>query len=184
MTLSPTTQFGFPPPSHPSPLNVRQTSLTLPITARKAQLASAGGPIEKLQIRAQSAAMQFYSISGGSIAAAIFLNQTPMQELAVDMPTSLGIGLLGTVLAGWRLQGAWKRSKDRFWTDWKRAQEGLSFDLQANARSVLDDKIFVKADTARVVLRKQLDSRQQALQTIETSLRKSQGELSVLRSRL
>lgn len=122
--------------------------------------------------------MQFYSISGGSIATAIFLSQTPMQELAVDLPTSVGIGLLGTVLAGWRLQGAWKRSKERFWTDWKRAQEGLSFDLQANARDALDKKIFVKADTARVLLRKQLDARQQALQAVKQALRKTQAELS------
>ena len=107
-----------------------------------------------------------------------------MQELAVDLPTSMGIGLLGTVLAGWRLQGAWKRSKERFWTDWKRAQEGLSYDLQANARKALDEKIFVKADTARIVLRKQLDARQQALQQLEQALRKGQGELSVLRSKL
>jgi hypothetical protein len=56
-----------------------------------------------------------------------------MQEVSVDLPTAIGVGLLGGATALWRLQGRWKKSKKAFWEDWKRAQEGLSYDLQVCA---------------------------------------------------
>lgn len=94
-----------------------------------------------------------------------------MPELATDLPTAVGVGLLGTVLAGWRLQGAWKKAKAKFWTDWKRAQEGLSYDLQENARSVLDKQVFKKPDVARKLLRQQLKIREDGLKRLEADLR-------------
>ena len=138
MSLSPSTQFGFPPPSHPSPLNLRQTTLSLPITERRGQLISAGGPIERLQRRAQSAVAQFYGIVGGSSALAVFVSQTPIGEATFDLTTALGVCLLGSVTAAWRLQGKWKKAKSYFWDDWKRAQQGMSYDLQVSSGKLCD----------------------------------------------
>lgn len=131
--LSPTTQFGFPPPSHPSAYNLSQTSLSAPIESRRSQLKAPGGAIERLQLRAQSCVVQFYSLSGLSTAAAVFLNQTSWLQIHQDVPSCVGLAGLGIAAAAWRLQGGWKKSKSRFWTDWKRAQEGLAFDLQVSA---------------------------------------------------
>lgn len=128
--LSPTTQFGFPPPSHPSAYNLSQTSLSAPIESRRNQLKAAGGAIERLQLRAQSCVVRFYSLSGVSTAAAVFLNQTSWLQIHQDVPFCVGLAGLGIATAAWRLQGGWKKSKSKFWTDWKRAQEGLAFDLQ------------------------------------------------------
>lgn len=105
--------------------------MSAPITSRKQLLVAKGGPIEKLQLRAQSAVLQFYGIAGGSTVFSIFANQSPsMTEWAFDGPTALATGLLGTLLGAWRLQGKWKTAKARFWKDWERAQEALSYDLQ------------------------------------------------------
>lgn len=128
--LSPTTQFGFPPPSHPSAYNLSQTSLSEPIEARRTQLKAAGGAIERLQLRAQRSVVQFYTLSGSSTAAAVFLNQTSWLQLHQDVPFCVGLAGLGIAAAAWRLQGGWKKAKSKFWTDWKRAQEGLASELQ------------------------------------------------------
>lgn len=130
--LSPTTQFGFPPPAHPSAYNLSQTSLSSPILTRRDGLKAPGGPIEKLQLRAQQAVIQFYSLSGLSAAAAIYLNQTDWLTMHQELPFCVGLTGLGISIAAWRLQGSWKKAKGKFWTDWKRAQDSLAADLQVS----------------------------------------------------
>lgn len=130
--LSPTTQFGFPPPSHPSAYNLSQTSLSAPIETRRVQLKAPGGAIERLQLRAQQCVVGFYSLSGASTAAAVFLNQTSWLQIQQDVPFCVGFAGLGIAAAAWRLQGGWKKAKSKFWTDWKRAQEGLASELQVS----------------------------------------------------
>lgn len=194
--LSPTTQFGFPPPSHPSAYNLSQTSLSAPIETRRLQLKAAGGAIERLQLRAQSCVVQFYSLSGASTAAAVFLNQTSWLQIHQDVPSCVGLTGLGVAAAAWRLQGGWKKSKSKFWTDWKRAQEGLAFELQvrsktqlhnirlihhklqSNAEEVLNRKVFVKADIACKVVRKHLTAKKNALKDLEQGLRQAQKATS------
>lgn len=139
--LSPTTQFGFPPPSHPSAYNLSQTSLSAPIENRRTQLKAPGGAIERLQLRAQSCVVQFYTLSGASTAAAVFLNQTSWLQVHQDVPFCVGLAGLGVAAAAWRLQGGWRKSKSKFWTDWKRAQEGLAFELQVRAN---DPKVYTQ----------------------------------------
>ena len=168
--LSPSTAFSFPPPSHPSPNNLLQTSFTKPIIDRRVQLASPGGPLEKLQLRAQSAVLQYYAIAGGSTAAATFMSITPVEAFSVSVASAIGAGLLGNATAAWLLQGKWRKAQTGFWKDWLRAQEGLSCDLQANADEVLNTKVFLKTEVAKRRLSSLIIARAAALESVTRRL--------------
>ncbi|GAA5868104.1 hypothetical protein JCM1840_006142 [Sporobolomyces johnsonii] len=118
---------------------ISSTSLSASLSARRAQLTAPGGPVDALQRRAQAAVAQSATLSLGSVATALGMHLAEYAELA----TNFGVGLLGTTVAAWVLQGRWERAKRRFRTDVEeRVTGGVEEDLGLAARRLVDRSTY------------------------------------------
>ncbi|GAA5942942.1 hypothetical protein JCM1841_003609 [Sporobolomyces salmonicolor] len=118
---------------------ISSTSLSASLSARRAQLSAPGGPVDALQRRAQAAVLQSATLSLGSIATGVGMHLAEYAELA----TNFGVGLLGTTVAAWVLQGRWERAKKRFRTDVEERVTGsVEEDLGLAARRLVDRSTY------------------------------------------
>ncbi|CEH13193.1 hypothetical protein CBOM_01131 [Ceraceosorus bombacis] len=126
-------------------------SFAWPITSRRSQIFSQGGPLEVLVSRAQALVMRFYLSSSTVASASLISAQLPavspwlstntflgedacktLLPLAMQSSTAAGLSLLATLAFAFHLQGAWTKAKRRFWTDWDRLAQGLEADLEVS----------------------------------------------------
>ncbi|GAA5957045.1 hypothetical protein JCM21900_001765 [Sporobolomyces salmonicolor] len=118
---------------------ISSTALSASLSARRAQLSAPGGPVDALQRRAQAAVLQSATLSLGSIATGVGMHLAEYAELA----TNFGVGLLGTTVAAWVLQGRWERAKKRFRADVEERVTGsVEEDLGLAARRLVDRSTY------------------------------------------
>jgi hypothetical protein len=156
--------------------SVRADTLSLPLKRRRTQLVQPGGPIEALQLRAQKVALELYITFAGSIGASY---ASYLAEY-IETGTSVGMGLLGIAVAGWRAQSRWLKAQRRFWGDWKRVEEGLTADLEATKKSAVE-LVLATPKAAEQVLLEMVDTKRRETEEMRRrleGLRKSFDEVA------
>lgn len=108
-------------------------ALSVPIRNRRHLLISPGGPLEHLQIRAYSLAIQTHTLIGGSAA----LSYLAFLSERCSVATSASATLLASVFAAYRLQGAWLKAQKRFFQNYDRIESNLGHDLQVGLPDLL-----------------------------------------------
>lgn len=120
--------------SHPSPTSpsyLSPTALSSPILSRRAQLLHpTSSPISTLHRLTQKALTSSLTLSAASIASSVGLNLVH----GLDLASSVGLGVLGTTFAVWRLQGKWKKYQKKFLKDVERLNGGVQEDLTVSFR--------------------------------------------------
>lgn len=105
---------------------ISSSSLSSPLTNRRNQLTSPGGPVEILQIKSQSAVLSSVTLGTSSIVVGVVMDLMEYAELGM----SLGVAALGCMIAARRLQNQWHKAKIRFGRDLEeRVTRGLEDDL-------------------------------------------------------
>ncbi|GAA96423.1 uncharacterized protein L969DRAFT_622318 [Mixia osmundae IAM 14324] len=112
--------------------------LAAPVAHRRAQFLAAGGPAERLVVRAQRASIEFWALASSSAFLGYYLQ---LIGVAVQS-TGIGVGLAGLAIAAWRLQGRWTKAMLRCDQDANRIAKGLSFDIQHAADATLDQSVL------------------------------------------
>ena len=113
---------------------ISSTDLSAAISHRRHQITAPGGPAEVLQLRAQKAVVSAAFLTSGSLGAAVAADVMEYLEVA----TSVGVGLFGSVLAAWILQRKWGKAQKKFFVDIEeRVTGGLEDDLGVRFLSLL-----------------------------------------------
>ncbi|PWN39952.1 hypothetical protein IE81DRAFT_362502 [Ceraceosorus guamensis] len=176
-------------------------SFAWPITSRRSQLFSQGGPLEVLVSRAQALVMRFYLSTGTIASASLISAQLPavshwlsantflgedacktLLPLAMQSSTAAGVSLLATLAFAFHLQGAWTKAKRRFWTDWDRLAQGLEADLESNVVSTLREHVFAPPFAAAQGLDEMMHKRRAELALLAERLQRAQELLLLLLS--
>ncbi|GAA5823554.1 hypothetical protein JCM5353_006304 [Sporobolomyces roseus] len=123
--------------SHPSPTSpsyLSPTALSSPILSRRAQLLHpTSSPISTLHRLTQKALISSLTLSAASIASSVGLNLVH----GLDLASSVGLGVLGTTFAVWRLQGKWNKYQKKFLKDVERLNGGVQEDLTVATRELV-----------------------------------------------
>lgn len=123
---------------------LQEDLLTQPITKRRAQLLTPGGPMGMLCRRAQRSTLATVGLTGstglfsltGGLAGSPFGAEFPatLQLIAMQPSTAAASFAFVSVASLWVMQSRWTRAKRRFWRDWERITDGLDDDLQVRAQ--------------------------------------------------
>jgi len=143
-----------------------------PLYARKQQLRF---PTARLQTTAQRALLGMSgSVLGGiGVAWAGWAGQLGILDLAMQMETAAGVGMLGAVAGVRWAVGHFERAKRKWWKDYDRIGEGLERDLKNVLERILRGRIFAVSEKACSGLEQVAARRRDEIQELK-------GEVAVL----
>ncbi|EJD03347.1 uncharacterized protein FOMMEDRAFT_168331 [Fomitiporia mediterranea MF3/22] len=156
-----------PSPTY-SPLSNNSTpipALLTPVRSRTAQLAHA---TRSLHLSAQRLLLLTFSTTTLSTvsSALLYVNTT------ADAASSIGAGLLGTLLGLRWAVGRWAHAREKWWGSFSRVGDGLARDMSSTLRGVLDRQICVVPNEACKGLQRLVERREKEIGEVEDEVEK------------